>query len=70
MTAAAKPAPGVRVVEHVMGMPIVVDVRDDDRHPHHVLDDDGHAFASADWSDWTNAWLVYVAPEIICTFGL
>jgi thiamine biosynthesis lipoprotein len=29
VTAAAKPAPGVRVVEHVMGMPIVVDVRDE-----------------------------------------
>ena len=40
---------------------------DEDRHPHDVLDAaragksrrrDAHTFASADWSDCSNAWLV------------
>ena len=29
MTMAVSPAPGLRRIEHVMGMPVIVDVRDD-----------------------------------------
>src|SRR4029077_4277753 len=68
--------PGEQFVERAVAA-AVADV-DDDRHPHHMLDAPDarqgrrrhYSFESADWSDWTNAWLVYVAPETICTFGL
>jgi hypothetical protein len=48
VTAVAEMLPGVRFVEHLMGMPILVDVRDDD------VDEAGldHVFA---WFRWVDA---------------
>src|SRR5206468_8607710 len=48
VTVVAEELPGVRRVEHVMGMPIVVDVRDDDV-DEEALD---HVFA---WFRWVDA---------------
>ena len=69
------PEPFEELVDRVLA-DVVADV-DHDRHAHHVLDAHraglrGHqtlfAFSSAAWSDWMNAWLVYVAPEIMSMF--
>jgi thiamine biosynthesis lipoprotein len=49
MSAVASALPGVRRVEHVMGMPIVVDVRDEDVHDRQV----DRMFAWLRWVDAT-----------------